>query len=140
MTLQPLIHDRVPTHQMIPTGLNSRMMNQEHEIRRRPQTHHLKLPVPDDSDIDLICEEYWHLDQDQAWCFKINVYQQDINRWHREENPHHMAFLVSAAKRQRSEVKLATLSPEQQQQFAKAKMNEIDSWLATETVTKVLRH
>jgi Skp family chaperone for outer membrane proteins len=96
--------------------------------------------VPDDSDIDLICEEYWHLDQDQAWCFEVNVYQKDINRWHREENPHHMAFLVSAAKRQRAEVKLATLSPEQQQQFANAKMNEIDSWLATETVTKVLRH
>ena len=57
--------------------------------------------MPDDSDIDLICEEYWHLDQDQAWCFEVNVYQKDINRWHREENPHHMTFLVSAAKRQR---------------------------------------
>lgn len=51
-----------------------------------------------------------------------------------------MAFLVSAAKRQRSEVKLTNLTPEQQKQFAEAKANEIDSWLVTETVAKVLPH
>ena len=104
------------------------------------EPNHVEIPVPDDSDTDLICEECWHLDQDQAWCFEVDICQQDINKWRREATPHEMAFLVSAAKRQRSEVKLANLTPEQQKQFAEAKTNEIDSWLATETVAKVLRH
>ena len=104
------------------------------------EPNHVEIPVPDDSDTDLVCEECWHLEQDQAWCFEVNICQQDINKWRRETSPHEMAFLVSAAKRQRSEVKLANLTPEQQKQFAEAKANEIDSWLATETVAKVLRH
>eukprot|EP00435_Cladocopium_sp_Y103_P028567 s529_g7.t1 len=107
--------------------------NQEVE----PSPH--EVPIPDDAD-DLVCEECWHVDQDQAWCFEVNVCQQDIDRWRREENPHEMAFLVSAAKRQRAEVRLTDLNAAQKQQFVDAKNAEIDSWLSTGTVMKVLRN
>ena len=107
-----------------------------------PETepNHVEIPVPDESDSELVCEDCWHLDHDQAWCFEVNICQQDVHKWRREENPHEMAFLVSAAKRQRSEVKLASLTSDQRRQFEDVKAQEIDSWLATETVAKVLRH
>jgi predicted metal-binding protein len=51
-----------------------------------------------------------------------------------------MAFLVSAAKRQRSEVKFSTLNTEERRLFTEAKNKEVESWLNTETVVKILRH
>ena len=48
-------------------------------------------------------------------------------------------FLASAAKRQKVEVKLRDLSPSEIELFKKAKDKEIDSWLSTDTVRKILR-
>ena len=48
-----------------------------------------------------------------------------------------MAFLVSAAKRQRSEVKLTNLTPEDREKFQQAKLKEINSWITTETIAKI---
>ena len=50
------------------------------------------------------------------------------------------AFLASAVKRQRAEVKLKDLEIHQKKEFQDAKNKEIDQWLATETVRKILRH
>ena len=50
------------------------------------------------------------------------------------------AFLASAAKRQKVEVKLRDLSPEDLELFKKAKAKEIDSWLSTDTVRRILRN
>ena len=50
------------------------------------------------------------------------------------------AFLASAAKRQKVEVKLRDLSPDELELFKKAKSKEIDSWLSTDTVRRILRN
>ena len=49
-------------------------------------------------------------------------------------------FLAPTAKRQKIEVKTKDLTPEEAKLFAKAKDKELDSWLATDTVRKILRH
>jgi len=51
-----------------------------------------------------------------------------------------MAFLVSAAKRQRSEVKISTLGAHDRKLFEEAKTKEVDSWLSTSTVCRILPH
>ena len=50
-----------------------------------------------------------------------------------------IAFLASAAKRQRAEVKEKNLSEADKQLFLSAKNKEITSWLSTETVRRIAR-
>ena len=103
----------------------------------------IEVPVPDSSDDDSLYiedEPLYHVQEDQALRFEVNISQKDIENWKEETRPQEMAFLVSAAKRQRSEVKISQLSPKERQMFEEAKMKEIDSWLSTETVSKILRH
>ena len=76
----------------------------------------------------------------QAWVGEILITEEDIGRWKTEDNPGEMAFLATAAKRQRSEVKLKDLKPEELQKFNLAKQGEINNWLSTETVKRVFRH
>lgn len=49
-------------------------------------------------------------------------------------------YLASAAKRQKVEVKLRDLSTEDLKLFNQAKEKELDSWLATDTVRRILRN
>ena len=49
-------------------------------------------------------------------------------------------YLASAAKRQKIEVKMKDLSPEEISLFKKAKDKEVESWLSTDTVRRILRH
>lgn len=51
-----------------------------------------------------------------------------------------MAFLVSAAKPQRSEVRMHQLTTEEKKLIQQTKDKEIQSWLSTETVCKVRRN
>ena len=110
------------------------------------------VPVPD-SDDDLLAEvsflealfvdqgsEGFHLTPNQKWEFEVDIAQHDIDTWKREENPHEMAFLVSAAKRQRSEIKMSHLNQQDRELFQAAKEKEVDSWIDTETVAKILRN
>ena len=46
---------------------------------------------------------------------------------------------ASAAKRQRSEVKLSTLTQSEREQFQKAKESEIQNWIRTGTISRILR-
>ena len=106
--------------------------------------HPEAIPVP--SDDELTCDVFdqeadcFHLTEDNGWKFEVEISRQDIEKWRCEDEPHQMAFLVSAAKRQRSEVKMHQLSNEERKLFQEAKEKEIQSWLSTETVCKVLRH
>ena len=85
------------------------------------------IPVPDDDD-DLICEGLHSIDAevnvleettgDLAWRAEILVTDSDIQSWRDADFPEEMSFLVSAAKRQRSEVKLSELSPSEKAEFA----------------------
>ena len=55
-------------------------------------------------------EGCFHLQENQVYRFDIDVNQRDIDHWKEETRPQEMAFLVSAAKRQRSEVKISSLN------------------------------
>jgi transposase InsO family protein len=48
-------------------------------------------------------------------------------------------YLASAAKRQKVEIKMKDLTPEDLKLFRQAQDKELDSWLATDTVRKILR-
>lgn len=100
------------------------------------------IPVPDsDSDALFMEEEMcFSCTQNQEWKFEVEITQRDIERWREEERPSEMAFIVSAARKQRAEVKLTDLTWEDQKLFEEAKTKEIDSWIDTETIAKVLRH
>eukprot|EP00435_Cladocopium_sp_Y103_P045882 s225_g13.t1 len=103
----------------------------------------VETPVPDDDDGLCVEHSSWfqevnecfHLFEDQVWRFEVDVGNADIEKWR-----HEMSFLVSAAKKQRSEVKMPQVSDAERKLFHQAKMKEIDSWLPTETVAKALRH
>lgn len=99
------------------------------------------VPIPD-SDLELFvdCEPCFALQEDCKWSIEIDVTAQDINRWRQESNPCEMAFIVSTAKKQRSEVRMSQLTAEEKELFRKAKDKEVQSWLSTETVCKILRH
>ena len=100
----------------------------------------VEVPVPEADDLFMEHEDCFTLVDDMAWKFEVNISQCDVDRWRQESDPHEMSFLVSAAKRQRSEVKMSQLSSAEKELFQQAKQKEIESWLSTETVAKVLRH
>lgn len=102
-----------------------------------------QIPIPvSDSDDGLFCEveECFHVSHEQKWEFEIMLSEGDIQNWRQEEDPHECAFIVSAAKKQRSEVRLTSLSADDKRLFEKAKNQEIDSWISTGTIAKILRH
>ena len=109
------------------------------------------IPIPSD-DEGLIAEGLWctdvpepnheslHPTPEEAWRFEILITDQDIQDWRTAEQPEELAFIATAARRQRSEVKLSQLSPTEKEEFQKAKSKEIQNWLKTNTVTKILRN
>ena len=100
----------------------------------------VEVPVPEADDLFMEHEDCFTLVDDMAWKFEVNISQCDGDRWRQESDPHEMSFLVSAAKGQRSEVKMSQLSSAEKELFQQAKQKEIESWLSTDTVAKVLRH
>ena len=78
--------------------------------------------------------------KDQVWRIEVDITQQDIDHWKEESQPSCMAFVVSAAKKQRAEVKLSDLTDADRKLFEEAKTKEIDSWISTDTVARILRH
>ena len=59
--------------------------------------------------------------------------------WQDESDPTEMAFVASAAKRQRAEVRLSELTAAEKAQFQKAKESEIQNWVNTGTISRILR-
>lgn len=110
-----------------------------------PPVDGIGVPVPGSSDEEANCVGYHCVDEypcfhvegkHQAWRFEIEIGDKEICQWKQEDNPCDMAFVVSAAKKQRSEVHLSDLSPEEWQEFQDAKGSEIQNWLKTGTVEK----
>ena len=68
------------------------------------------VPVPIDEDDDLFCDAF-HLDKDQAGRFEVDIDRWDIDMLRHENRPERLAFIVSvsAAKKQKTEVKLSSL-------------------------------
>eukprot|EP00435_Cladocopium_sp_Y103_P037577 s2392_g10.t1 len=132
--------DTEPEIQTIPSSNNSlQQANFPPDFNAPVET-----PVPETSDEgeSLYMDEIpcFHLQEDQVFRFEVDINQKDIDHWKEEPRPEEMSFLVSAAKKQRSEVKISQLNPHERKLFEEAKSKEIDSWLATETVCRILRH
>ena len=104
------------------------------------------IPVPSsdsEASMELFVEEEdtcFNCSTDQVWMIEIDITQKDIDNWKSESEPSCMAFVVSAAKKQRAEVKLSELTSADRKLFEEAKGKEIDSWISTETVARILRH
>ena len=100
------------------------------------------VPIPDDNSEWFVQDEaeVFACTEDHAWQFEVEITQQHVDQWKQENTPHEMAFLVSAARKQRSEVKMIELDSTDRAMFEKAKQSEIESWISTETITKILRH
>ena len=88
--------------------------NPENSMRQFPQNRGCEM---------ILSLEAWEIDK----CCKQNPVQQ-------------VAFLASAAKKQKAEVREKELSEEEKQLFAAAKHKEISSWLSTETVRRITRN
>ena len=109
----------------------------------------VNIPIPD-SEEELICDSLQCIDVEPnaldtanaeiGWRCEVLVTEGDIDAWKREENPENMTFVASAAKRQRAEVKLCDLTPKEKAEFAQAKQSEIQNWIHTGTISKILRH
>ena len=133
-------------HTTSPTGGRiTETMDEQPQVIHDPA---VETPVPVEEDDDLVCEGLLCHDEDPcmfteahdlAWRFEVNVGEQEYQQWQSEENNSDMIFLVSAAKKQRAEVKLFTLNAAEKAEFQKAKCRDIDNWIKTGTISKILR-
>eukprot|EP00435_Cladocopium_sp_Y103_P033991 s557_g8.t1 len=110
---------------------------------------HIDTPVPEsESDEQLVtshllcCEDEVltvdPLEEPCAWRFELEV----PNRCPATEWTNLTAdeiLLATTEKKQRTEVKLSLLTPEEKEAFQKAKETEVKNWLTTGTVSKILR-
>ena len=129
-----------------PSGPQSEGISEEVSAE---QLDGIEIPVPENIDDDLICEglhcidvedNHWETgSMDNAWKIEIVLNQEDINLWKQEEQPDEYLFVASAARRQKAEVKFHNLNPEEKLLFQKAKESEVQNWLKTETVSRILR-
>ena len=106
----------------------------------------IETPVPDDDD-ELICDLLTcaddHIemprasDSNYAWRMELDVPEVISNDSYMPIED--LICVATNQKKQRTEVKLSTLSPEEKEEFEKAKQSEVNNWLQTGTVSKVLR-
>lgn len=83
-------------------------------------------------------QSIFHLEQDQGWEYHIFLTQHDLDELYKPESDQ-VALLATTAKKQRTEVRMVDLGPEDQQRFSAAKNKEVEQWLDTETVRRILR-
>ena len=114
-----------------------------------PAAH--EVAIPNDTDDELVCDALYSVDLEvsedllapkQAWRleFEINLSESwgtDPDTW--PEPDEDMIYLATNSKKDRTEVKLSTLSPEELEEFEKAKSKEVQNWLHTGTVSRILR-
>ena len=107
----------------------------------------IETPVPDDDDDELFCDLLTCTDvtaempvpngTDYAWRMELDV--PEVISSDSYMPIEELIFVATNQKKQRTEVKLSTLSPEEKEEFEKAKQSEVNNWLQTGTVSKVLR-
>ena len=125
----------------------------EASMSPRQEIDPANIPVPStDEEDELVCDHILCMDvdpeihagvpemKDACWRAEYCVEQSDIDQWRKESNPRELAFLVTNAKKQRTEVKMSQLTAEEKLKFQEAKKAEISNWLKTGTVSKILRN
>ena len=78
-------------------------------------------------------EEIHHVEPNQYWECALTLTQQELIQT-RDPSCDVAVLLASAAKRQKAEVKLKDLTPEQAQEFERAKVKEITGWILEQFV------
>ena len=112
----------------------------------------VEVPVPDSTSDEgddslitthlLCCEdEIMHVDPSEtpcAWKCELEapgwIESESFSQWSPDD-----LLIATTEKKQRTEVKLSVLSKEEQQAFAQAKTTEVQNWLKTGTVSRILR-
>ena len=110
----------------------------------------INTPVPDaDEDENLVtthllccdAEDILNVDPSDtpcAWRCEFDL-PRDVQPEHCQSWSADEILMVTTEKKQRTEVKLATLSKEEQEAFKSAKETEVQNWLKTGTVSRILR-
>ena len=70
---------------------------------------------------------------------EVDLDVQDLVKMHNADAEHQVALLVSAAKKQRSEIKLKDLNGKDRQLFDAARDKELQSWRDTGTIQCICR-
>ena len=78
--------------------------------------------------------------EQQAYCLEIPIKDKDLKRWQSEKSPVQMIAIAAAGKRARAEVSLKDLTPAEMRLFDTAKQKEIQCWLQTSAIRKILRN
>ena len=129
-----------------PAAMSSQEPSRRSSLATEPRSMSLpanpaSIPVPTDSEDELVAiEDAFALRRDSCWVCEVFITEADVSKWRAADNPEELSFLATAAKRQRAEVRMSQLSAEHRAEFDKAKACEIDSWLKTSTVERILRH
>ena len=77
--------------------------------------------------------------EDSAWRVEFDS-RQTVERLQSNSLEENLCLLATTAKKQRTEVRLSSLTPAERSEFEKAKQTEIKNWLSTGTVMKMLRN
>ena len=112
--------------------------------------HEVPVPDTDEEGDSLLCDlllcqdvdDSRHLQNDPnlAWRWEVEVPESDMRNNISSEQFENMIFLATNQKKQRTEVKLCTLTDSERQEFEKAKQAEVENWLKTGTVCRILRN
>lgn len=112
--------------------------------------HEIPIPDTDEEGESLLCDlllchdidDNRHLQEDPnlAWRFEVEVPEPDMSDKISDEQLETMICLATSQKKQRTEVKLCTLTESERQEFDRAKQAEVENWLKTGTVCRILRN
>ena len=147
---EAMVPERVPTpvesHQSEPTvqpDAEPETISSSHSQAltpvNSPSADPVNVPVPED-DFALMGQAAFELPSGHGWQYQINLGTRDLQKILESNAVHVPVLLATAAKRQRSEVRMSELAPEDKAKFDQAKLNEINQWLDTGTVQKILRY
>ena len=117
------------------------------EISTEPTSQPWEIPVPNEVDDELVCDlllcedddgpSPWETSESLAWRFEVDVPTYFMTE--AESNVEDAILLATNQKKQRTEVKLSQLTSTERELFEKSKTTEINNWIQTGTVCKVLR-
>ena len=110
------------------------------------ETFELHAGVPDSTSQILLAEDNlpWLENplcpaEHQAFSVEIPLKVKDFQKWLREPKPEQLASIAAAGKRARVEVKLKELTAREKELFKEAKAKELNCWVQTTAVRKILR-
>ena len=133
-----------------PEGVNSdENPNDNEPMMEQPSTIHIDTPIPEDEGDDALVTSHLLCCDDEinvldpmtepcAWRCEFEVPHHCVGKITKETSADEI-LLATTEKKQRTEVKLSLLAPDEKAAFQAAKQTEVQNWLTTGTVSKILR-